>query len=270
MSYASDPYSQQGPDTAAPHAAAATVLAGRTETRIRAEAVASRQLRSTLPAGPTAATNVDFTSAPAPAVPPAAGDATTALDPAAIDHADMLAVRAGDLARLGQLFERHHRPLYGFFVRLTGHTTASEDLVQTVFLRMLKYRHTYRDDGRFTTWMYHLARHVAADHHRKAASAPSLLEKPEAIHDVADHAPAADEQAARADDLACMHRALARLSAEQRELLTLQRFQRLRHDELAALYGCTVGTMKVRVHRAVAALRDAFFALRDEAPSAHS
>lgn len=275
MSYASDPYSQQGPAATAPRAVAAP-LPPRIEAQNPPEAVASRRLRPTLSSpAPATAFTVDSTSdQPHPPRPAAAAAAAAAsasagaddpVDHATTDHADMLAVRAGDLARLGLLFERHHRPLYGFFVRLLGQPATAEDLVQTVFLRMLKYRHTYRDDGRFTTWMYHLARHAAADHHRKSAAAPSLLEEPEAIHDLPDHRPAADEAAARADDLAYMRRALARLPAEQRELLTLHRFQRLRHDELAALYGCTVGTMKVRVHRAVAALRTAFFTLRGEA-----
>jgi len=70
----------------------------------------------------------------------------------------MIAVRAGEIDKLGDLFERHHRPLYGFFVRHTGDRTASEDLVQLVFYRILKYRHTYRDEGRFSAWIYHLAR----------------------------------------------------------------------------------------------------------------
>jgi len=54
----------------------------------------------------------------------------------------MLAVRAGEIRRLGELFERHHRRLYGFFVRLTNQPAVSEDLVQIVFYRILKYRHT--------------------------------------------------------------------------------------------------------------------------------
>ena len=63
------------------------------------------------------------------------------------DHELMLAVRDGEIARLGDLFERHHGPLYGFFYRVTGERTLSEDLVQLVFYRILKYRHTYRDDA---------------------------------------------------------------------------------------------------------------------------
>ena len=178
------------------------------------------------------------------------------------DHELMLAVRAGEIARLGDLFERYHRPLYGFFVRLTGQRTASEDLVQLVFYRILKYRHTYRDEGKFSAWIYHLARKVAADHFRK--NAPVVLAEPGDLHEVPDCAPHAAEQAAQADDLALMHRALGALPLEQRELLTLHRFHHLRHEELARLFDCSVGAVKVRMHRALGALRERYFKLRQE------
>jgi RNA polymerase sigma factor (sigma-70 family) len=183
---------------------------------------------------------------------------------ATTDHDLMLAVRAGEIARLGDLFERYHRPLYGFFVRLTGQRTASEDLVQLVFYRILKYRHTYRDEGKFSAWIYHLARKVAADHFRKNARTPAILDEPDDLHEVPDRAPHAAEQAAQADDLALMHRALGALPLEQRELLTLHRFHNIRHEELARLFDCSVGAVKVRMHRALGALREHYFKLRQE------
>src|SRR5262245_493083 len=82
------------------------------------------------------------------------------------DEALMQAVRDGDLAKLGVLFERHHRSLFDFLCRVTGDRAKAEDLVQDVFVRMLKYRATYRDDGRFETWMFHLARNARADYFR--------------------------------------------------------------------------------------------------------
>ena len=103
------------------------------------------------------------------------------------DHALMLAVRDGELDALGELFERHHGPLFGFLAKLTGHRTAAEDIAQIVFQRMLKYRHTYRDDGSFTAWMYHLARRCAADHFRKNSTAATPTD-PQNLNDHADSA----------------------------------------------------------------------------------
>ncbi|HET9131995.1 MAG TPA: RNA polymerase sigma factor, partial [Terriglobia bacterium] len=79
----------------------------------------------------------------------------------------MLAVRDGVVSTLGILFERYHERLYNFFVRHTNRRDASEDLVQDVFFRMLKYRHTYRGDAPFTVWMYQLARNASADYFKK-------------------------------------------------------------------------------------------------------
>jgi RNA polymerase sigma factor (sigma-70 family) len=178
------------------------------------------------------------------------------------DHDLMLAVREGEIARLGELFERHHGPLYGFFVRLTGERTLSEDLVQLVFYRILKYRHTYRDEGKFSAWMYHLGRRVLADHYRKHKSQHAY--GVEAVE--LDRIPAEDvdsgERAAQNDDLHLMKKAFGLLPLDQREILTLHRFQDLAHSEIAQLLDCSIGAAKVRLHRAMKALREKYTRLR--------
>lgn len=180
---------------------------------------------------------------------------------AQIDHELMIAVRAGEIRRLGDLFERYHRPLYGFFLRMTNQPSTSEDLVQIVFYRILKYRHTYRDEGKFSAWIYHLARKVAADHFRKHASTPSPVD-PTEFHDQADQSPAPDASATTADELTLMRRALARLPREHREVLVLARLQHLTHQEIARLLDCSVGAVKVRAHRALKELREVFYKIR--------
>jgi RNA polymerase sigma factor (sigma-70 family) len=177
------------------------------------------------------------------------------------DHDLMLAVRAGELGRLGDLFERHHRQLYGFLARLIGNREAAEDLVQIVFQRTLKYRHTYRDEGKFSAWLYHIARRVAADHYRRSARQPTPTD-PADFDRVSDEITAsAGESAAKRDDLAIMQTALEELPLEQREILVLHRFQHLSHQQIAKLLNISTGAAKVRVHRALAALRDRFFKL---------
>ncbi len=179
------------------------------------------------------------------------------------DHELMIAVRAGEVARLGDLFERYHQRLYGFFVRLTNQPSSSEDLVQLVFYRILKYRHTYRDEGKFSAWIYHLARKVAADHFRKHAATPVATD-PTDLHELADTAPDSAERAAGAEDLALLRSALAQLPLETREVLVLSRLQQVEHKEIARLLDTTPGTVKVRVHRALKELRDVYFKLRRE------
>ncbi|MDB6169526.1 MAG: polymerase, sigma-24 subunit, subfamily [Verrucomicrobia bacterium] len=195
--------------------------------------------------------------------------APDAVDPATdtlTDHELMIAVRDGDLGALGELFERHHGPLYGFLVKLTNQRTAAEDIAQTVFQRMLKYRHTYRDDGSFTAWMYHLGRRCAADHFRKHNAAPAATD-PASLQDHADDAPHAGDRAATRDDHALLHSALGRLDRDDREVLLLSRFQELSFAEIAAILECSVGAAKVRAHRALRELRDTYFRLQKEKPS---
>ena len=175
----------------------------------------------------------------------------------------MLAVRDGELDALGELFERHHGQLFGFLAKYTGDRAAAEDVAQTVFQRMLKYRHTYRDDGSFTAWMYHLARRCAADHFRKSNAAPHATD-PVALGEHADDAPHAAQHATVRDDHALLHTALAQLDRDDREVLLLARFQELSFAEIAGILECSVGAAKVRAHRALRELRDIYFQLQKE------
>ena len=194
--------------------------------------------------------------------PPALVSLPSAVD-VPTDHELMIAVRAGEIRQLGELFERHHRRLYGFLLRLTNQPSVSEDLVQIVFYRILKYRHTYRDEGKFSAWIYHLARKVVADYFRKHASTPSPTD-PAKLPEHPDPAPQPSEQAATAEDVALLRTALARLPLEQREVLVLSRLQHLEHKEIARLLDCSVGAIKVRAHRALKELREVYFKIRQE------
>ncbi len=175
----------------------------------------------------------------------------------------MLAVRNGDLDSMGELFERHHGPLFGYLIKLTGNRAAAEDISQVVFQRMLKYRHTYRDGGKFTAWMYHLGRRCAADHFRKSSAAPLAVD-PADLADHADESRSADESAVVRDDHALLHKALGRLDREDREVLLLSRLQELSFAEVAGILECSVGAARVRAHRALRQLRDQYFQIQKE------
>ncbi|GAB3237338.1 sigma-70 family RNA polymerase sigma factor [Hymenobacter seoulensis] len=178
------------------------------------------------------------------------------------DNSLMLQVKAGQVEKMGLLFERYHRPLFAFFYHSNGNATASEDLVQNVFYRMLKYRHTFNGEGEFRTWMYHLARNVLADAAKKEK--PSLHHK-----DVADWSEkiaggtTADGHLQKTQDVELLHRAMACLSPDQREVLVLSRFQELKYEQIAQLLDTTVGAVKVRAHRALCQLKDIYLKLEN-------
>src|SRR6185295_18814112 len=174
----------------------------------------------------------------------------------------MLAVRRGEVSKLGALFDRHHRALFDFFARLTGSRTLAEDLVQDVFFRMLKYRETFREDSRFKAWMFHIARNARFDHFRKQQPEALLPEDgegaPQSLSPIPGHRLEQDQQATL---LEC---ALFRLSEEKREVLVLSRYQEMKYEQIAEVLGCEVGTVKVRVHRALKELREIFLKLSSE------
>jgi RNA polymerase sigma factor (sigma-70 family) len=167
----------------------------------------------------------------------------------------MRRVREGELERLAELFERHHRRLYAFFRRLAGERSSAEDLVQEVFVRMLKYRHSFRDDREFTPWMFALARNAGVDHYRSRPR--ELPVDPEAPEPAARETHPV-ERLERREQGELLGAALARLAPEKRELLVLARFGEMRHEEIGELLGISVGAVKVRVHRALKDLRTAY------------
>jgi RNA polymerase sigma-70 factor (ECF subfamily) len=169
----------------------------------------------------------------------------------------MMKVKAGDIDQMGLLFERYNRQLYGFLFHMTYKREASEDMVQHVFYKMLKSSHTFTGSGEFVHWMYTIARNVIKDEAKK--------NKRYAYHDdVDDHAdriPGGTDTGHELDKKEQhreLYRAMERLSEEQREILTMSRFQELKHQEIAQILNINEGAVKVRVHRALSELKNIY------------
>ena len=167
------------------------------------------------------------------------------------DEELMLQVRDGAGDMLGVLFDRYQAPLFNFYAKLTGDRALSEDLVQEVFLRILKYRKSYQPGTHFRAWIYQVARNARIDHFRKFP--PQAALKPEMLPPVSPTDSAQEEQEVR-----LLQRALQQLPEEKREILLLCRFQELKYEEIATLLGCELNTVKSRIHRALQELRQNF------------
>jgi len=172
------------------------------------------------------------------------------------DEAVMLRIRAGETRELAELFERHNHQVYGFFYRMTGNREMSEDLVQEVFLRILRYRETYQPKTSFSAWMYGIARNALIDTMRKRrpeagfddSSGPEIVAREQAI----------DDRLRSQQEIEMVRRALASLPADKREVLVLARYQDLKYDEIGRILGCEPNAVKQRVFRAVKALGERF------------
>jgi RNA polymerase sigma-70 factor, ECF subfamily len=175
------------------------------------------------------------------------------------DKSLMLAVKEGEVEKFGVLFERHHDALFAFFYRMTADPSASEDLAQEVFVRMLKYRNTFGENSEFRGWMYQIARNVRARHFRKHQTETAPLEPSNSQHE-----PMPWQHIERERQLSVLQRALLALPEEKRELLILARYQEMKYEAIAELLSIEVGTVKVRVHRAVRELRALFLKMSGE------
>ncbi|MBK5278928.1 MAG: sigma-70 family RNA polymerase sigma factor [Bacteroidia bacterium] len=174
------------------------------------------------------------------------------------DEMIMVAVKNGDLQQASVLFDRYHRKIFNFLARMTMDRNLAEDLTQNVFLRMIKYRNSYREGNRFESWIYQVARNIFSDHYQANKNKHSGFIDIEKMSDkIEDH-----EEGAQQDERErLLHRSMALLSEEQRELLVLTRFQQMKYEDVAAIMETSVANIKVKVHRAIAKLRDHYFEL---------
>jgi RNA polymerase sigma-70 factor (ECF subfamily) len=172
------------------------------------------------------------------------------------DEQIMEAVKNGELQQASLLFDRYHKRIYNFLRQLTNDGMLAEDLAQNVFLRLIKYRNSYRDGNRFQPWIYQMARNVFADHYQANKNKTGSHVD---VETMSDHISDTDENHDEQEQL--LHRSLARLSDEHRELLVLTRFQHLKYEEVAAIMDTTVANIKVKVHRAIGKLREHYFEL---------
>lgn len=173
------------------------------------------------------------------------------------DNALMQKVKKGETDKMGLLFERYHRQLFRFMFNMTRQKELSEDLVQNVFLRMLKYPDGFRGFGEFRTWMYHVARNVLYDHYRKDKRSPvqnDLTDYEDKIAGELEPSSALEKK----EELLNLETAMRMLNLESRELIVMCRFQELKYAEIATILNITEGSVKVRVHRALGQLRTNF------------
>jgi len=174
------------------------------------------------------------------------------------DEQIMEAVKNGNLQQASLLFERYNKRIFNFLARMTMDRDLAEDLTQNVFVRILKYRTSYRDGLRFQSWIYQVARNVFSDHYQAHKNRRSDFVDVDKVSDSLSDYNETEDMDEREKIL---HRSLAKLTDEQRELLVLTRFQQMKYEEVAQIMDTTVANIKVKVHRAIAKLKEHYFEL---------
>jgi len=167
-------------------------------------------------------------------------------------------VADGDTSCLATLFERHPKAVYQFCLQLTRHPAQSEDLVQDVFIRILRKAGSFRGEGLFKAWMFNIARNITLDHIRKSKRQGSeSLDDEMMDRNLADQR-SAEQSAAGTQKMNLVMQALALLPEAAQQVIWLGRFQFENYDELGQAIGCNAGTARVRMHRAMALLNSTY------------
>ncbi len=176
----------------------------------------------------------------------------------ASDEQLMEAVRKDNLDKLNELFDRYQKRLYNYFLKSTLSVEDSGDLTQNVFIRVMKYRKSYKPGSRFELWIFQIARNQLKDHFRKMKIYQEQFSAVEAMPEQ----PSEDDEH-QVEQEQKLLKAMRRLPNDKRELLVLSKFQGLKYEQIAELKSSSVAAIKVQVHRTIKQLRTLYFEEND-------
>lgn len=194
----------------------------------------------------------------------AAAPTTTASDEELVmryrDHHDQAAFDA--------LVHRYERELYSYLRRYTGDEGLAEDVFQATFVKLHQKCHLFEPHRRVRPWLYSIATHQAIDALRSAGrrQAQSLDAEqgraeqgtPGLVQLLVDRSPSPLDQLEARERKQWLHAAVDRLPEELRSVLILAYFQGLKYREVAEVLGIPLGTVKSRMHAALARLTAAW------------
>ncbi len=189
----------------------------------------------------------------------------------------MLAYQAGDEAAFDALVRSYSGRVYALLTRFLGAVPGREDMVQEVFLRVVRARRRYEPSARFSTWLYRIAFNLCVNERERAAHRAAL--SIDAAPDVEGAAGAmarelADERAlepsetlATGDVVRAVRRAIAALPETQRMALILAKYHELPYAEIGVVLGSSEKAVKSLIHRARETLRERLRPFLQEEPT---
>jgi RNA polymerase sigma-70 factor (ECF subfamily) len=183
------------------------------------------------------------------------------------DESLMEQYQKGEVRAFEVLLGRHRGPVYNFLYRYVNHQALAEDLLQEVFLRVIKGADAYQRNAKFTTWLYTIARNLCVDasrrqKHRRAASLDQPMDKSgegdgAALRDVIPHGGAAVDRQVIGKELGGrIEQAIARLVEEQREVFVMREILNMPFKEIAEVTKVPENTVKSRMRYALEKLRE--------------
>lgn len=180
------------------------------------------------------------------------------------DEALMLRYRNGDASAFETLYERHKGPLFRYLKRQCRNPASAEELLQDVWMNLIRARSRYQVQAKFTTFLYRIAHNRLIDFHRSSIRhVPTDDGDPDEISVLPEHSNREpDRQVDSERQFARFNSLLGELPDEQREVFLLHEESGLSLEDIARTTGVGRETAKSRLRYAVSKLRKR---LRDEA-----
>lgn len=163
------------------------------------------------------------------------------------------AVGRGAISSMGDLYERHRPLVYSLCLRMTGNMSEAEDLTQEIFIQLLGKVGSFRGESRFSSWLYRFTTNHVLMYFRRTTRRrerfPYLADEIPAIHDrPVSFAP-------QLLDRIALDAALAKLPSGSRSVFVKFDVEGYNHEEIAGIFGCSVGNSKSQLHKARRRLR---------------
>ncbi|HKW40765.1 MAG TPA: sigma-70 family RNA polymerase sigma factor [Gemmatimonadales bacterium] len=156
----------------------------------------------------------------------------------------------GDAEAFGIVIRRYEAGLLRFATRMLGSRDAAADAVAEGFVRAFRHLASCREPARLRTWLYRIVANRCKSHLARRSVADVPLDDAPPVADPAD----AESALERREQVALVERALAQLSPDKREAFVLKHVEGMSYEEIAAVTGERIPTLKMRVHRAREAL----------------
>jgi RNA polymerase sigma-70 factor, ECF subfamily len=167
---------------------------------------------------------------------------------------------AGESEAFTFLVEKYQDRLFNSVLRVTDHAEDAADAVQDAFINAYQSLASFKGDAEFFTWLYRIAFNTAVTIRRRRKNAVSLEARRgsdptiDPVDPSAESRPGASME--RLEDESVLMAALNRLSAEHRTVLVLKDIDGMKYEEIAEVMGIAIGTVRSRIHRARAELKD--------------
>lgn len=169
----------------------------------------------------------------------------------------------GEATAFDRLIDAYAPRLHGFLYRLTGSPQEAEDLVQEVFVRLVRTIAAYSHDGRFEPWLFRVAANLARDRIRRRRRAPTVIsgdgegdgDGGTILADISGRHTEVDAGMVHGEEVDALNAALGTLPEAEREVILLRHYSQMSFKEIATLMNVPLGTALARGHRGLAKLR---------------